>query len=138
MIEFFNNNFFKVRLSIYSIQYNNLFSIIIMLCVILVFQESFYTNLAECMDDESSITEEELDAILSPNGGSRFELERSERSTRMESIRESRRYYMSRVDFLTAQFKEETAKQEALLKSTIEEMEKQEALFKSTLDSEKL
>ena len=117
MIEFFNNNFFKVRLSIYSIQYNNLFSIIIIICFTLVLQESFHTNLVECMGDQSPTTQEKLYTVLQ---------------------NASKRGYMLRVDSLTAQFAEETAKQEALLKSTIEEMEKQEALFKSTLDSEKL
>ena len=117
MIEFFNNNFFKVRLSIYSIQYNNLFSIIIIICFTLVLQESFHTNLVECMGDQSPTTQEKLYTVLQ---------------------NASKRGYMLRVDSLTAQFAERTARQEALFKSMIEEMEKQEASLKATLDSREL
>ena len=57
MIEFFNNNFFKVRLSIYSIQYNNLFSIIIIICAILLLQGSFHLNSIQCMGNYLDVPE---------------------------------------------------------------------------------
>ena len=54
MNKYLDKNFLIVKFRIQSLQYDNPLTFIIMLFIIVIFQESFHTNLAECMSDQPS------------------------------------------------------------------------------------
>jgi len=67
MKKYFDKNIFMVKFRIPYLKYDNVLISIVMLCIIVLSQESFSANFAQCMDSgaQPSITEEEFIPFLS-------------------------------------------------------------------------